>query len=124
MKHEKTFAYGGYHFTHIRQFRKDEGDFFAISRRLESDMALGFSTYPERQKFQYDYEAFYKAATDKDCDLFRCEETGKIYMPGKNELFLYHEPQQKTKASVMASLEKGVSKQSQNNKKTSREPER
>lgn len=123
MKHKKTFAYGGYHFTPIRQFRKDEGDFFAISRRLESDMVLGFSTYPERQKFRYDYEAFYKASTDKDCDLFRCEENGKIYVPGKNELFLYHEPQQKTKDSVIASLSKAPSAQNQNSKKANQEPE-
>ena len=124
MKNGKAFAYGGHHFTPIRQFRKDEGDFFAISRRLESDMALGFSTYTEWQKFRYDYEAFYKASTDKDCDLFRCEETGKIYVPGKNELFLYHEPQQKAKDSVIAALSKVPSASNRNNTKTSYEPER
>lgn len=87
-------------------------------------MVLGFSTYPERQKFRYDYEAFYKASTDKDCDLFRCEENGKIYVPGKNELFLYHEPQQKTKDSVIASLSKDPSAQNRNSKKANQEPER
>lgn len=91
----KTFGYGGYHFTPVRQFRKDESDFFAISRRIETDPQLGFSTYPERRKFQYKYEAFYKAATDKTCDIFHCEENGKIYVPGTNELFIYHEPAQK-----------------------------
>lgn len=39
---EKTFEYGGYHFIPERQFRKQENDFFKITRRLRRDMELGF----------------------------------------------------------------------------------
>lgn len=121
----KTFGYGGYHFTPVRQFRKDEGDFFAISRRIETDPQLGFSAYPERRKFQYKYEAFYKAATDKTCDIFRCEENGKIYVPGTNELFIYHEPAQKKRVSVKTALsQKALSQNKSNKRNNHRQAER
>ena len=103
----KTFEYGGFHFTPVRQFARNEGDFFAISRRLESAPQLGLCTYQDRQKAPYGYDGFYAASTDKDCDIFRCEETGRLYVPGQNELFIYHEPQQREKASVTASLRAG-----------------
>lgn len=76
MSDRKTFEYGGYHFTPIRKFHKKEGDFFAISKRLASDFNLGLCTYQDRQKAPYDYKDFYTVATDKECDIFRCEENG------------------------------------------------
>ena len=92
MRKGQSFEYGGYHFTPLRQFCKNEGDFFALSKRLEIDPELGISTYKERQKIPYDYEGFYAASTDRTCDIFRCEENGRIYVPGRNELFIYHDP--------------------------------
>ena len=86
-----AFAYGGWHFTPCRQFRKSEGDFFAITRRLASDPEMGLSTYPERQKYPYSYQGFYEVSSDKACDIFRCKENGRLYVPGENELFIYHE---------------------------------
>lgn len=100
MSDRKTFEYGGYHFTPIRKFHKKEGDFFAISKRLASDPNLGMCTYQERQKVSYDYKGFYAISTDKKCDIFRCEENGLLYVPGKNELFIYHEPKQKKRNSI------------------------
>ena len=100
----KTFEYGGYHFTPIRKFYKKEGDFFAISKRLASDPNLGLCTYQDRQKAPYDYKGFYTVATDKECDVFRCEENGLLYVPGKNELFIYHEPKQKKRNSIADAL--------------------
>lgn len=44
---EKTFVYGGKQFIPVRQFHGKEGDFFAITRRLRTDLELGF--------FQEDY---------------------------------------------------------------------
>ena len=117
MSGEKTFEYGGYHFTPVRPFRKDEGDFFAISKRIETDPQLGFSAYPEHRKFQYGYEAFYKAATDKTCDIFRCEENGQIYVPGTNEFFIYHEPTQKKRASIKTALSQRAISQNKSSKR-------
>ena len=107
MSDRKTFEYGGYHFTPIRKFHKKEGDFFAISKRLASDTNLGLCTYQNRQKAPYDYKDFYTVATDKECDIFRCEENGLLYVPGKNELFIYHEPKQKFPAAGKAVPRKG-----------------
>ena len=104
MKGGQTFEYGGLHFTPVRRFRKAEGDFFAISRRLAADPELGICTYPERQKASYDYKGFYEASTDKECDIFRCEENGRLYVPGESEIFICHEPGQREKASVTAAL--------------------
>ena len=107
-QNKTTFEYGGYHFTPVRQFRKNEGDFFKISRRQYSDFGLGLSTY-DWHKAKYSYDNFYAAATDKSCDLFRCEETGRLYVPGENELFGYNEPTQKIrskKQSIVGALEK------------------
>lgn len=88
MSDRKTFEYGGYHFTPIRKFHKKEGDFFTISKRLASDPNLGLCTYQERQKVPYDYKGFYAISTDKECDVFRCEENGLLYVPGKTN-FLF-----------------------------------
>ncbi len=106
MREVQSFEYGGYHFTPLRRFRGNEGDFFAISRRLETDPQLGICTYKERQKIPYDYEGFYAASTDKSCDIFRCDENGRMYVPGRNELFIYHDPLFKDtmKESVIAGL--------------------
>ena len=103
MSDRKTFEYGGYHFTPIRKFHKKEGDFFTISKRLASDPNLGLCTYQGRQKVPYDYKGFYAISTDKECDVFRCEENG-LYVPGKNELFIYHEPKQKKRNSIADAL--------------------
>ena len=103
---ELMFEYGGYHFTPIRKFQKKEGDFFAISKRLASDPNLGLCTYQGRQKVPYDYKGFYAISTDKECDVFRCEENGLLYVPGKNELFIYHEPKQKKRNSIADALSK------------------
>ena len=81
-----------------------EGDFFAISKRLASDPNLGLCTYQERQKVPFDYRGFYAVSTDKECDIFRCEENGLLYVPGKNELFIYHEPKQKKRNSIADAL--------------------
>jgi len=106
MSSGKTFEYGGHHFTPVRQFQKKEGDFFALSKRIESDPELGFSEYEQRQKFPYHYKEFYAASTDRTCDIFRCEENGRLYVPASRELFIYHDPFQRdaTKESVLAVL--------------------
>ena len=85
-------------------FTKKKVTFFAISKRLASDPNLGMCTYQERQKVPYDYKGFYAISTDKECDVFRCEENGLLYVPGKKELFIYHEPKQKKRNSIADAL--------------------
>lgn len=93
MSLSSCFEYGGYHFFPVRRFTKGEGDFYDLSKRLESDPAIGLSEYKERQKYPYSYDEFYKAATNPNYDIFCCVENGKIYVPATRELFLYHNPE-------------------------------
>lgn len=87
------FEYGGYHFVPERQFEGKEKDFFFVTRRLEWDTGLGIviDSY-NYSKYPYSYEAFYNASTDKTCDIFRCVENGKLYVPCNEALAIYHEP--------------------------------
>ena len=100
MSRGMCFSYGGFHFIPVRQFEKDEGDFFALSKRLEIDPALGLSAYKERQKFPYTHKDFYAATADKTCDIVRCLENGRLYVPGERELFIYHDPYSEQKIPV------------------------
>lgn len=89
---EGTFEYGGRHFTPYRQFVQRDGDFFKITHSLTSNSQIGFCNYEQRRKFDYSHKDFYKASTDKTCDIFRCLEDGLLYVPCENELFIYSEP--------------------------------
>ena len=105
MSDRKTFEYGGYHFTPIRKnFTKKKATFFAISKRLASDPNLGLCTYQDRQKAPYDYKDFYTVSTDKECDIFRCEENGLLYVPGKNELLFTMNQNRKKRNSIADAL--------------------
>ena len=90
---KNAFEYGGYHFVPVRQFEGKEKDFFFVTKRLEWDTELGIviDRY-DYSKFPYSYEAFYEASTDKTCDIFRCVENGKLYVPCNEALPIYHEP--------------------------------
>ena len=86
----EVFEYGEYHFTPHRKFRgNSEKDFFAVSQKLRTDRELGLFSDRSRKGYQadYSYDDFYAASTDKECDIFRCLETGRLYVPGANELF-------------------------------------
>ena len=98
MSASTCFEYGGYHFFPLRRFAKGEGDFYELSKRLESDPSVGLSEYKERQKYPYSYDEFYKTATNPNYDIFCCVENGKSYVPATRELFIYHNPANYTKS--------------------------
>ena len=79
---KESFEYGGYHFIPERCFTKEENNFFAISRRQRIDKELGFCRpgYSYESKYPYSHEDFYAASPDKECDLFRCVENGRLYV--------------------------------------------
>ena len=96
---KQVFEYGGYHFIPERQFTGRERDFFAISRRQRTDKELGLCRpgYAYESKYPYSHKGFYAASPDKECDLFRCLENGKLYLPCGNDLQEYMEQPQKRK---------------------------
>lgn len=97
------FEYGGKHFIPVRQFTKKDGDLFKITHRLRSDRELGFfqADYYGKasKKVDYSHKDFYAASTDKNCDIFRCIENGKLYVPCEYELQEYMEMPQKNRGS-------------------------
>ena len=102
-----TFFFGGYHFIPYRKFRKGEVelqnlndpregkvDFQYANRFMRSDYELCISKH-DWGKCEYSCEAFYRDSGDSDCDIFRCIENGKLYVPGLHELFRYNKPEKK-----------------------------
>jgi len=98
---KKEFEYGGYHFEPHRKFRDGEverrlrgdsrpwkGDVQYMMRNMSSDRSLGISVY-DWGKVDYSHEGFYKASGGSECDIFRCVENGRFYVPCENELFRY-----------------------------------
>ena len=89
-----SFEYCGFHFVPIRKLDKSENsDIRTLTRSIATDIALGFfrtnDILGRRQKHPYSYEDFYKASGNSKCDIFKCIENSKLYIPGENELFLY-----------------------------------
>lgn len=83
----QKFEYQGFHFTPIAQLPPNMS-FGKLSQFLKTDRELGMATYSlPWVKHTWDYDAFYQVCSEKVMDLFLCEETGRIYIPGANELF-------------------------------------
>ena len=89
MNSAKPFLYGGYHFRPAGQFPPNENDLFTITRKLRLDTSLNLTDYGKEQGFAYSYEAFYAASTEKKCDVFRCMENDRLYVPCEHELQQY-----------------------------------
>jgi hypothetical protein len=107
---QSVFEYGEYHFMPYRRFRAGEIkrqlqdnshpqkiDMRYATRNMRTDFSLKlFSGERSEKKQDYSYGDFYDASTDRECDIFRCVENGRLYVPGANELFRYIEPKQRT----------------------------
>ena len=83
---KRVFKYGGYHFipgTGLKLPGRDRD--CAISRRQRTDKELGLCRPGMLMKanIHYSHKGFYAASPDKECDLFRCLENGKLYLPAE-----------------------------------------
>ncbi len=87
------FEYGGFHFIPERKFTSEENCIYKIARRQRVDRQMGLcrSGYVYESRYPYSHDSFYAASTVKDCDLFRCTENGKLYLPCENDLQEYIE---------------------------------
>ena len=70
----------------VRIFEQKDGDFYQITRRLRLDVELGifregYCLTEDEGIVPYSPEALYQKSTDKTCDIFRCMENGKLYVP-------------------------------------------
>ncbi len=82
------FEYGGLHFIPERRF-EPQGQYHRriplsrMGQEAEADLFPG--------EFAYSHGGFYEAATVKDCDIFRCVENGRLYVPCEDGLRPYDE---------------------------------
>ena len=91
------FCYGGMHFVPEGRFDQTNVSLNEILSKLSVDPELGFCVpdYKYQSKYPYSQDGFYDAATDKKCDVFRCVENGKLYVPCQNDLQQYEGPYRK-----------------------------
>ena len=59
-----------------------------LSQTLCYDSEIAFETH-NGDAVQYNRTDFLNAAANSKCDVFRCYENGKLYVPAENELFQY-----------------------------------
>lgn len=89
----KTSCFSPLHIFIARINSNDYGEnsFDKITRRLRIDPAMGFCRlgYAYASRYPYSYQDFYAVSPDKNCDLFRCVENGKLYLPCENDLQEY-----------------------------------
>ncbi len=107
----RAFEYGGYNFVPERKLTGKESGFFAISKRICTDTELGFCEegYAYPSKFPYSHKSFMEASTDKECDLYRCVENGRLYIPCQHDLQIYRtEKQREYKVTITETLSKTV----------------
>ena len=85
-KNPAVFEYGSKHFLGVGQLPPPkERD---LSRTLCYDPNIDFETR-NGDKVQYNRADFLDAAGTSKCDVFRCYENGKLYVPAEHELFRY-----------------------------------
>jgi len=85
-KNPAVFEYGSKHFLGVGQLPPPkERD---LSRTLCYDPNIDFETR-NGDKVQYNRADFLDAAGTSKCDVFRCYENGKLYVPTEHELFRY-----------------------------------
>lgn len=81
------FKYSNYHFEPERNLKEcEDKNLYTLSKQLRSDRELGMCDY-DWKKYNYSLKKFYTASCGSKCDLFRCVENGKLYIPGEHELF-------------------------------------
>ena len=85
-KNPAVFEYGEKHFLGVGQLPPPkERD---LSRTLCYDPDIAFETH-NGDAVQYNRTEFLTAAGESKCDVFRCYENGKLYVPSENEMFHY-----------------------------------
>lgn len=93
VKGNTVFEYGGYHFLPVGVVNNSK-PFEYIARHTATDKSLGlwgneYTNHYGKNKADYKHKEFYKACNGIPCDIFKCLENGKVYIPAEHELFEY-----------------------------------
>lgn len=89
---KNTFEWQGFTFHPVRRFTKKENRLgLRLPLHCDRSLACVFSKYDGGL---WNYNEFYEAAGGHDkclADIFHCDETGRDYIPGDNNLWEYNE---------------------------------
>lgn len=93
VKGNTVFEYGGYHFLPVG-IVDVANPLKYISNHTISDKSLGiwsnkYNNHYGKNKIDYTHKGFYNACNKIACDIFKCLENNKVYIPATNELFEY-----------------------------------
>lgn len=86
-----VFEYGGKHFLPVGI---QSASIYEVSKHINTDRELKFwdrnneSVYG-KANISYSHSDFYAACNNIKCDIFKCLENGKCYLPCEHELFEY-----------------------------------
>lgn len=93
----QTFRYGGWTFQPVRKFVIADVYLHDNTGRLQKEPSFGLMN--AKIFAGYDYDEFYKVykdacgvSDDEACDIFRCMENGRLYVPDEDGLQLYEGP--------------------------------
>jgi hypothetical protein len=99
LKEPGVFEYAGYHFRPVRKFVKGEIDKRLVgdSRPEKTDAQYAMRSMGVLLKLpgEYSHADFYAKSGDSDADVFKCVETGNLFVPCANGLRIYNAPPQK-----------------------------
>lgn len=93
LKNPAVFEYGDKHFLPVG-ITDRKTPLHKETANLKTDTEMGFwhkryeSVYGTA-KNDYTHKGFYAACKNIPCDIFKCIENGKFYIPAENELFEY-----------------------------------
>ena len=80
------FEYNKFHFLPVRNINDIERKEGVAHIRSDRELAMAVYTF-SWVKWPWDYNEFYRASGGSKADLFLCVESGRLYIPGSNELF-------------------------------------
>jgi len=89
-----VFVYGNYHFLPAGVKTRSD-NFDTMSRYIVTDEDFDICSrdskrVSDKNKTKFNRKDFYDACNNLPCDIFRCLENGRYYIPGEKELFRYY----------------------------------
>lgn len=94
---KEFFEYKGFHFEPFASF-KAYNWYRYCKKEKRFNRICSLTLYSELfDREEWNMEEFYKASGNSKMDVFKCKETGKLYVPGSGFLFLFFEDEYQLK---------------------------
>lgn len=78
-----TFKYNNYTFEPVKRIEKENRHFKYIDAHISVEKTLTKGIFP------YDCNEFYEASNGSTADIFKCLETGILYLPSELRLYAW-----------------------------------